>query len=395
MTLSNGREFLAIPGPTTVPDRVLQAMHQPAIEIYGGRLFEITKSCLADLKKVFRTEGETYIYISNGHGGWEAAISNTLSRGDKVLTLDSGRFARGWGEMAAEMGVDVEVMPGDWRASVDPAALQARLEADREHAIKAVMVVQVDTASGVVNDIPALRKAIDAAGHPALFMVDCIACLATVPFEMDAWGVDVTVTGSQKGLMCPPGLAFVAANDKARAAGAKAGLRTRYWDWSFREGAEHYQKYCGTAPVHMLYALREALDMIFEEGLEAIFQRHRLLAEATRRAVTVWQDGAPFEFNIIDPAQRSDAVTTLRAKQGFDSAPLLAYLKDHLGVVLGIAIGEMSGQGFRIAHMGHVNAPMMLGTLGAIEVALGALNIPHSRGGVSAATDFLSQSIQR
>ncbi|MEJ1996380.1 MAG: aminotransferase class V-fold PLP-dependent enzyme [Limibacillus sp.] len=394
MTLSNGREFLSIPGPTTVPDRVLGAMHQPAIEIYGGRLFDITRSCLADMKKIFKTEGETYIYISNGHGAWEAAVSNTLSRGEKVLVLDSGRFARGWGEMADTMGIEVEVLPGDWRAAVDPAALEARLKADSAGEIKAVMVVQVDTASGVVNDIPALRKAIDAAGHGALFMVDCIACLATIPFEMDAWGVDVTVTGSQKGLMCPPGLGFVAASDKARAKSATADLKTRYWDWSFREGPEHYQKYCGTAPVHMLYGLREALNMIFEEGLENIFERHRLLAGATRRAVEVWSEGAPFEFNILEPSQRSDAITMVRCQESMDPAALLAYLKQHLGVVLGIAIGEMSGKGFRIAHMGHVNAPMMLGTLGALETALAALGIPHGKGGVSAAAAYLGEALK-
>jgi alanine-glyoxylate transaminase/serine-glyoxylate transaminase/serine-pyruvate transaminase len=395
MSLANGREFLSIPGPTTVPDRVLAAMHRPAVEIYAGALFETTMSCLADLKKVFRTEGETYIYIANGHGAWEAALTNVLSRGDKVLVLESGRFARGWGEMAGMLGVEVEVLPGSWRAAVDPAAVEARLREDKAGEIKAVMVVQVDTASGVVNDIPAIRKAIDAAGHPALYMVDCIASLATMPFEMDAWGVDVTVTGSQKGLMTPPGLGMVAANDKARAVHRNADLRTLYWDWSFREGEEHYRKFCGTPPVHMLFGLREALDMIFEEGLENIFRRHRMLAEATRQAVAKWSDGGAMEFNVLDPAQRSDSVTMIASANGFDAAPLLAFCKQQLGVVIGIAIGELSDKGFRIAHMGHVNAPMMLGTLGAVETGLAALGIPHGRGGVQAAVDYLGANVTR
>src|SRR5688572_32664733 len=234
MSVRHGREFLSIPGPTTVPDEVLNAMHRPAVDIYAGELVDITSSCLADLKKLFRTKGPTYIYAANGHGAWEAALTNVLSRGDKVLILES-RFAIGWGDMAAPLGIEIEVLKGDQRRAVDPAAVEQRLRADRKGEIKAVLVVQVDTASGVVNDIPRLRQAITNAGHGALFMVDTIASLATMPFEMDAWGVDVCVTGSQKGLMTPPGLGFVAASEKAKAAHESAGLRTRYWDWTQRE----------------------------------------------------------------------------------------------------------------------------------------------------------------
>ena len=217
MTVRNGREFLSIPGPTTVPDEVLNAMHRPAIEIYSGALVDITETCLADLGRIFRTDGSTYIYAANGHGAWEAALVNVLSRGDKVLILASGRFAVGWGEMAGMLELEVDTLPGDWRHAVDPAALEARLREDAAGEIKAVLVVQVDTASGVVNDIPAIRKAMDAAGHGALLMVDTIASLGTMPFEMDGWGVDVSVTGSQKGLMTPPGLGFVAAGKRAAA----------------------------------------------------------------------------------------------------------------------------------------------------------------------------------
>ena len=311
MTVASGREFLMIPGPTTVPDEVLAAMHRPAIDIYSGALVEVTTSCLADLRGIFRTEGRVYVYAANGHGAWEAALTNVLSRGEAVLALESGRFARAWGEMAAMLGVEVEVLPGSLRRAVDPAALEARLRADPAGAIKAVLAVQVDTASGVVNDIPALRRAIDAAGHGALLMVDTIASLATMPFEMDGWGVDVAVAGAQKGLMTPPGLGFVAAGERALAAHRAAGLRTLYWDWTAREGPEHYQKYCGTPPEHLMFGLRRALDLLLAEGLEAVFRRHRLLAEAVRRAVLVWAEGGALELNIERPEERADSVTTI------------------------------------------------------------------------------------
>ncbi len=390
MSLRNGREFLALPGPTTVPDEVLSAMHRPAIDIYAGRLVALTDSLLADLKRVFRTEGQTYIYIANGHGAWEAALSNVLAAGDTALVLESGRFAHGWGEMAEALGVTVESVAGDWRRAVDPAALQARLEADREGRIKAVLVAQIDTASGVVNDIPALRAAMDAAKHEALLMVDAVASLATMPFEMDEWGVDVTVSGSQKGLMMTPGLGFVAANAKALDAHAKVGMRSRYWDWSERAGEEHYKKYCGTAPEHMLFGLRQSLDMLFDEGLEEAIARHATLAEAVRRAAAVWAEGGAFDFNITEPQQRSDSVTTMRMRDGHDPAPLHDFCKAHLGLILGIGIGDLSGRAFRIAHMGHINVPMILGTLGTVETALSALDMPHGRGGVQAAVEWLA-----
>ena len=391
MSVRSGREFLAIPGPTNVPEEVLNAMHRPAIEIYSGALIEITTTCLDDLRRVFGTQGRTYIYAANGHGAWEAAVSNVLSAGNKVLALESGRFAIGWGEMASMMGVEVEILHGDNRRAVDPAALERRLSEDAAGEIAAVMVVQVDTASGVVNDIAAVRRAMDAAGHGALLMVDTIASLGTMPFEMDEWGVDVAVAGSQKGLMSPPGLSFVAAGDKAVAAHQSAGLRTRYWDWTQREGVEHYNKYCGTPPEHMLFALRKALEMIFEEGLENVFHRHRLLAEATRRAVAVWAEGQVMSFNITDPAQRSDSVTNVL--MNCDPQPLLDYCDGKCGVVVGGGIAELTGKAIRIAHMGHVNAPMILGTLTIIEVGLIALGIPHGKGGAQAAIDYLGEAV--
>jgi alanine-glyoxylate transaminase/serine-glyoxylate transaminase/serine-pyruvate transaminase len=396
MTVGNGRQFLSIPGPTNVPDAVLQAMQRPAMDIYAGEMIGLTDSLQKDLASVFRTEGRVYIYAANGHGGWEAALSNVLSRGQTVLALESGRFAIGWGEMAKMLGVEVEVLPGDWRRAVDPAALQERLRRDMKregaHAITAILAVQVDTASGVVNDIPAIRRAIDAAGHPALLMVDAVASLGCVPFEMDAWGVDVAMSGSQKGLMTPPGLAFVAANARARKVHETAGLRTRYWDWSFREGEVHYQKYCGTPPEHLLFGLRKALDLLLAEGLEAAIRRHGLLAEATRAAVARWAEGEALAFNIAEPAQRANSVTCV-STPGLDPKPLLKFCRDKCGVTLGVGLGALDGKGFRIAHMGHVNAPMVLGTLGVVEMGLRALGIPHGAGGVQAAVEFLGREV--
>jgi alanine-glyoxylate transaminase/serine-glyoxylate transaminase/serine-pyruvate transaminase len=392
MTVAKGRELLSIPGPTNVPDAVLAAMQRPAIDIYSGEMIGITDSCLTDLKTLFRTAGRTYIYAANGHGGWEAAASNVLSRGDTVLVLESGRFALGWGEMAKMMGVEVEVLKGDWRRAVDPAAVTERLKRDKTHAIKALLIAQIDTASGVANDIAAIRRAIDAAKHPALLMVDCVASLGCMPFDMDGWGVDVAMAGSQKGLMTPPGLAFVAANDKARKLHESAGLRTLYWDWTFREGEVHYQKYCGTPPEHLLFGLRKAFDMLKEEGLTAAIRRHELLAEATRSAVAKWAEGQVLAFNITDPAERANSITCVRV-EGRDPQPLLDYTRDKCGVVLGVGLGELDGKAVRIAHMGHTNAPMVLGTLGAVEMGLKALGIPHGSGGVQAAVEYLGREV--
>jgi alanine-glyoxylate transaminase / serine-glyoxylate transaminase / serine-pyruvate transaminase len=393
MTVRAGREFLAIPGPTTMPDEVLRAMHRPALDIYSDQMVNLTDSLMGDLSKLFATKGKSYIYISNGHGAWEAVLSNVLSRGDKVLVLESGRFAIGWGNAAAAMGAEVEVLKGDWRRAIRAGEVEARLRADKNHSIKAILAVQVDTASGAYNDIEAIGKAIRACGHPALFMVDAVASLACMPFEMDKWGIDVAMSGSQKGLMTPPGLGFVAANDRAKEVHKKADLRTPYWDWTEREGSEHYRKYAGTAPVHLLFALRQAVDMIFEEGLENVFQRHRLLAGAVRRAVAAWSEGQVLGFNIAEAAERSDTVTTVTMGNGHDPVALHKYCKEKCGVVLGVGIGELQGQAFRIAHMGHVNAPMVLGTLGVIEVGLNALNIPHGKGGLEAAIEWLGESV--
>jgi len=393
MTVRAGREFLAIPGPTTMPDEVLRAMHRPALDIYSDQMINLTDSLLSDLSKLFATKGKSYIYIANGHGAWEAVLSNVLSRGDRILVLESGRFAVGWGNAAKAMGAEVEVLKGDWRRAIRVDEVEARLRADKNHTIKAILAVQVDTASSAYNDIEAIGKAIKKAGHPALFMVDAVASLGCMPFEMDAWGIDVAMSGSQKGLMAPPGLGFVAVNDRAREVHRTANMRTPYWDWTERDGAEHYRKYAGTAPIHLLFALRQSIDMLFEEKLDNVFLRHRLLAEAVRRAVGVWAEGQVLGFNITEAAERSNTVTTVVMADSHSPDALHQYCKQKCGVVLGVGIGELEGQAFRIAHMGHVNAPMILGTLGVIEVGLRALDIPHGKGGVEAAIDWLGESV--
>ena len=398
MSVRAGREFLAIPGPTTVPDEVLRAMHRPAVDIYSGPLLALTDGLLRDIARVFNTKGRAYIYIANGHGAWEATLTNVLSKGDKILVLESGRFAIGWGENARRLGVEVEVLKGDMRRAVRPAEVEARLKADVKsnggRTIKAVLVAQIDTASGVVNDIAAIGQAMRAAGHDALLMVDAVASLGCMPFEMDAWGVDVAMSGSQKGMMTPPGLGFVAANDRAREVHKTAGLRTPYWDWTDREGDQHYQKYAGTPPEHLLFGVRQALDMLFEEGLENAFLRHRLLAEAVRRAVAQWQIGKVLAFNVTEPAERSDTVTTVLVAEAVDPNRLRGYCESKCGVVLGRGIGLLDGKAFRIAHMGYVNAPMVLGTLAVVEMGLGALDIPHGSGGVQAAVAWLSETVK-
>ncbi len=393
MTVSRGRALLSIPGPTNIPDAVLAAMHRPAIDIYAGDMLAVTRSLLEDLPKIFRTAGRTYIYAANGHGGWEAALTNVLSRGETVLVLESGLFALGWGDMARMIGVKVEVLKGDPRRAVDPAALAQRLRADAAHEIKAILVVQIDTASGVVNDLGAIHRAIASVGHPALLMVDCVASLGCVPFEMDGWGIDVAMAGSQKGLMTPPGLALVAVGPRAYAAHQRADLRTRYWDWTFRDGEAHYQKYGGTPPEHLLFGLRKALDLLLEEGLEAAIRRHALLAEATRRAVAWWAEGGALAFNIVHAEERANSVTTVLV-EGREPGPISDYCRERCGVVLGRGIGDLQGRAFRIAHMGHVNAPMVFGVLGAIEMALQALGIPHGKGGVQAAVEYLGGEVR-
>lgn len=387
MTLSRGRDILAIPGPSIVPDRVLNAMHRAAPNIYEGELVELTATVLADLKRLAGTAGEPVIYIGNGHAVWEAAVANILRPGDKALVLATGRFGLGWAATARQMGVDVEVMDFGFGLGIDPARVEARLRADRGGEIRAVLAVQTDTASSVRSEIAPIRAALDAAGHPALLAVDCIASLACDRFEMDAWGADVMVAACQKGLMTPPGLAFVFVGP--RAADAAVACPSPYWDWKARIAPEvFYQLFAGTPPTHHLYGLRCALDMILvEEGLEAVWRRHAIFAGAVWAAVDAWGAGGAMRLNVSDQALRSHAVTTIRTAPG-EGTRLRRWCADVAGLTLGIGLSApgVDPEGlFRIGHMGHLNPHMLLGTLGTIEAGLGALGIPHGTGAVEAA----------
>jgi len=388
-TTQTGRHFLAIPGPTVIPDRVMRAMNTPMVNIYEGPLIDTTHSLFPDLKALAGTTGDAVIYIANGHGAWEGALANSVHRGDEVLVLESGRFAVGWGAMAAQRGAVVHTLPAPARRGVDPAAVEARLREDTTHAIRAVLVVQVDTATGVWNDIAAIRRAMDAAGHPALLMVDCIACFGCVPFEMDAWGVDVMVAACQKGLMTPPGLGFVFVGPKAMALRHERGCDSAYWDWLPRTNPDVYYKlFCGTAPVQHIFGVRAALDMIAEEGRDAVFARHARIASAVRAAVARWGEGGPIECNIADRAARSNAVTTILTGD-IDAQELRRICEDDLSVTLGLGIGMDADSTFRIGHMGHVNEPMILGVLGTVEMALSRMGAPFAAGGVEAAVAAL------
>ncbi len=387
MTLSRGRDVLAIPGPSMIPDRVLQAMHRPAPNIYEGELIALTQRAIADLKRVAGTAGEVAIYIGNGHAAWEASIANLLAPGDRALVAASGRFGLGWAAMARQMGVEVEVIDAGFQAAIDPDRIAERLAADRGHAIRAVLAVQTDTASSVRNDVPALRRALDAAGHPALLVVDCIASLGCDRFEMDAWGVDVMVAACQKGLMTPPGVAFTFAG--ARALAARVRCASPYWDWGPRlEPEVFYQLFGGTPPTHHLYGLACALGMILEEeGLEAVWRRHAVLAAAVWAAIEAWGAGGSFALNIAEPALRSHAVTTIRTASG-EAARLRRWCADAAGVTLGVGLPApgIDPEGiFRIGHMGHLNPPTLLGTLATVEAGLAALGISHGPGALEAA----------
>jgi len=372
---SNGREYLAIPGPSVMPDRVLSAMHRPAPNIYTGELHDVTNSLIPDLKAVAGTTGDVAIYIGNGHGIWEAALSNVIAEGDTVLVLATGRFCIGWGNMAGKLGAKVETIDFGNEDAVDPAQVEAFLRADTEGRIKAVLTVLVDTSTGVLNDIKAVRGAMDAANHPALLMCDCIASLGCDEYHMDEWGVDITVAASQKGLMTPPGIGFVWFNDKAEKVRQAMPRVSAYWDWQPRVNVEEYWQYFnGTAPTHHIYGLREALDMIKEEGLS-----------------NVWASDGPMEINVVDRAARSKAVTSIRLDEG-QGDDLRAWCETQMGVTLGIGLGREPASGyFRLGHMGHVSGHMVLGFLGAIDTGLKALDIPHGAGALEAASAVLAK----
>jgi len=383
-SLKWGRQMAAIPGPSIIPDRVLAAFSQPMPDLYAGPLVDEQAIVRERLPGIAKTEGECFIITGNGHAGWQMATSNTLAAGDTVLVAEAGRFATIWGVYTSVSDVDVELLEGNDRESVNPAALEARLAEDTGHEIKAVLVAHVDTASSVRNDIAALRRAMDSAGHPALLMVDCIASMGCEEFLMDEWGVDIALAGCQKGLMVPPGISFVWASEKALAAHERADHRVGYFDWESRRSGENmYSYYAGTPPIAHLRGLLEATNIIEEEGgLEATWRRHEILASGVKAAVEAWSTPGGLDFNITDPASRSNCVTTVLTG-ALDASTLRSLCEEQAGLILGLGIAGIDG--FRLAHMGHLNPPMILGAIGTIEAALHSLGAPMGGSGVAAA----------
>ncbi|HEY0835911.1 MAG TPA: aminotransferase class V-fold PLP-dependent enzyme [Azospirillum sp.] len=385
MAQRSGRHFLQIPGPTNVPDRILRAMDRPTIDHRGPEFQALGRAVLADVRPVFGTTQPVVIYPSSGTGAWEAAIVNTLSPGDTVLMFETGHFATLWRNLAAKFGITCEFVPGDWRHGIDPAAVEARLAEDRGHTIKAVMAVHNETSTGVTSRIPLIRKAIDRANHPALFLVDTISSLASIDYRHDEWGVDVTVAGSQKGLMLPPGLGFNAVSEKALAASKTNRLPRSYWDWEdmLKAGAQGFFPY--TPATNLLYGLREAVAMLMEEGLETVFARHDRHAEATRRAVRAWG----LEVLAADPAEYSSSLTAVVVPDGFDADRLRAAILERFDMSLGTGLGRLAGKVFRIGHLGDFNDLTLMGTLTGVEMGLAITGIPHRAGGVAAAMQHL------
>ena len=383
-----GRHFLQIPGPTNVPDRVLRAIDFPTMDHRGPDFAALGKACIGGLKKVFKTEAHVVIYPASGTGAWEAALVNTLSPGDRVLMSETGQFAVLWQKLATRLGLVPEFLPGDWRHGADPAAIEKRLAEDTGHTIKAVCVVHNETSTGVTSRIPEVRKAIDAAKHPALFMVDTISSLASIDYRHDEWGVDVTVAGSQKGLMLPPGLSFNAISEKALAASQSAKLPRAYWAWDemLASGKAGYFPY--TPATNLLYGLSEALDMLFEEGLDNVFARHQRHAEATRRAVRAWG----LEVLALNPAEYSGALTTVMVTAGVDADEVRRVILENFNMSLGTGLGKLAGKVFRIGHLGDFSDLALMGTLAGVEMGLGLTGVSIKKGGVQAAMEYLADS---
>ncbi|MER2252989.1 aminotransferase class V-fold PLP-dependent enzyme [Methylorubrum podarium] len=381
MTSRTGRHFLHIPGPSPVPERVLRAMDRQVIDHRGPEFGVLGREVLEGCRTIFRTEGPVVIYPGSGTGAWEATIVNTLSSGDRVLMFETGHFATLWRQMAARWGIEVEFVPGDWRHGVDPALVEAKLAEDRGHSFKAVMVVHNETSTGVTSRIPAIRKAIDAAGHPALLLVDTISSLGSVDYRHDEWGVDVTVSGSQKGLMLPPGLGFTAISDKARAAGKSNNLPRSYWDWEemLKPNATGYFPY--TPATNLLYGLREAVAMMLEEGLDNVFARHQRLAAATRAAVEAWG----LEVLCQNPDEYSPVLTAVMMPEGKGADAFRAVVLEKFDMSLGAGLSKLSDKIFRIGHLGETNDLTLMGALSGVEMGLAAAGVPHQRGGVLAA----------
>ena len=383
----SGRHFLQVPGPTNVPDRVLAAMSMPTIDHRGPKFAEMALELIPRVRRLFNASGPVAMYPGSATGAWEAGIVNTLSPGDPVLMFDSGMFATLWRGVAARFGLEIELVECDWRKGVDPDQVESALRADRSQRLKSVMVVHNETSTGITNSILDVRAAMDAAGHPALLMVDSVSSAGSTEYRQDDWRVDVTIAGSQKGLMLPPGLSFNVISEKALAAGAGAASPRSYWNWDDAVPSNETGFFPYTPPTNLLYGLGEALSMMEEEGLENVYARHRRLAEATRRAVAVWG----VENYCVIPEKSSDSVTTVLVPEGIDSNDVRAVILDCFDMSLGTGLGPLTGKVFRIGHLGHFNELMLAGTLSGVEMGLGLAGIPGCSGGVTAALAYLAE----
>jgi alanine-glyoxylate transaminase/serine-glyoxylate transaminase/serine-pyruvate transaminase len=377
---------LQIPGPTNVPEQVLRALAKPTIDHRGPEFKALAGEIFEGLKPVFKTAEPVMIFVSSGTGAWEASLVNTLSPGDKVLMFETGHFATLWKNMAVRLGLEVDFVHGDWRHGVDPAVVGATLADDPKHRIKSVMVVHNETSTGVTSRIAEIRKAIDGAGHPALFMVDTISSLGSVDYRHDEWGVDVTVGCSQKGLMLPPGIGFNAVSAKAIAASKTARFNRSYWSWEEMLASNKDGFFPSTPSTNLLYGLREALRLLMEEGLDRIFKRHQRHGEATRRAVRAWG----VEVLCLDPAEYSPVLTTVLMPEGKSADAFRAVVLEHFNLSLGNGLGKLKDRVFRIGHLGDMNDLMLVGTLGGVEMGLALAHVPHQKGGVMAAMEYLA-----
>ena len=387
-TYAAGRHFLQIPGPTNVPDRVLRAMDYPTIDHRGPQFAAIGKKCLDGVKTIFKTRSHVVIYPASGTGAWEAALVNVLQEGDLALMVETGHFATLWHKMATKLGIETEFLATDWRRGVDPQAVEDRLRADTDGKIKAVCVVHNETSTGSTSPIGAVRAAIDAVGHDALLLVDTISSLASIDYRHDEWGVDVTVSGSQKGLMLPPGLSFNAISEKAVSASQASGMRRSYWDWSEQIAANADGAFPYTPATNLLYGLAEAIDMLHEESLDAVFARHDRHAAATRRAVQAWG----LEVLCQEPRDFSSSLTAVLLPDGHDADEFRAGVLEKFNMSLGNGLSKLAGKVFRIGHLGDFNDLMLLGTLSGVEMGLSLADIPHQKGGVDAAMLLLNES---
>ena len=388
MTYQSGRHFLQVPGPTNVPDRVLRAMAAPTIDHRGPEFADLARHVLAGLARLCGTTGPVALYPSSGTGGWEAALVNTLSPGDRVLAFETGQFAVLWAEMARKFGLDVDFVPGDWRRGVQASQVGEKLAADPGHRIKAVTVVQNETSTGCASQIPLIRAAMDHARHPALLIVDAISSLGSVEYNHDEWGVDVTIWCSQKGMMLPPGLGINAISEKALAGSQTAGLPRSYWDWPPVIAAAQTGMFPYTPATNLLFGLREALAMLDEEGLPAVFARHNRFAEATRRAVRGWG----LDIVCQNPADYSSTVTAVMLPDRYDADEVRRLILDRYNMSLGTGLGRLAGRVFRIGHLGDLGDLSLAGTLCGVEMGLARAGVPIARDGVSEALDYLSSA---